>query len=146
MIKRLYFFLYLVFTIEKITKNHTAKMSQTKSDQITADQSREDALSKSKIEVIKNLIFGENIQAYDEEFETLKKNILDKKKALEVLIEEVRTDLHKSVDDISVDVHLRITELEEKLESKIETLEEETLDKELLGTLFVQIGERILGK
>jgi len=120
-------------------------MSQTISNR-AADQTKEDALSKSKIEVIKNLIFGENIQAYDEEFETLKKNILKKKKALEELIEEVQTDLHKSIDDMSVDVHVRITELEEKLESKIEALEEETLDKELLGTLFVQIGERILGK
>ena len=34
--------------------------------------------ASSKIETIKNLIFGENIQAYDSEFETLKKEITRK--------------------------------------------------------------------
>ena len=35
--------------------------------------------SASKIEAIKNLIFGENIQQYITEFETLKKEIDSKK-------------------------------------------------------------------
>ena len=37
--------------------------------------------SSSKIDAIKQLIFGENMQAYDSEFETLKQDILNKKES-----------------------------------------------------------------
>tara|TARA_R110002051_G_scaffold120997_4_gene194187 strand:+ start:8143 stop:8355 length:213 start_codon:yes stop_codon:yes gene_type:complete len=37
-------------------------------------------ISNSKIEAIKNLIFGENIQEYNHEFDTLKAETLDHKK------------------------------------------------------------------
>lgn len=118
-------------------------MLENKPANTVSKENSEDALSKSKIEVIKNLIFGENIQAYNEEFESVKKDILDKKKVLQKLIEETRTELQKAIDEVSVDVHVRITELEEKLENKIEDLEDDIVSKDLLGTLFIQLGEKL---
>ena len=97
----------------------------------------------SKIDLIKNLIFGENIQAYNSEFEALKKDILDKKKILEELIEEVRTDLTAAIDSVSTDVNIRITELEDKLEDRIEQLDDEKLDKKMLGNLLIELGEKV---
>ena len=44
--------------------------------------------SASKIEVIKNLIFGENIAEYNSEFETLKKEIDLKRNELQKYIDE----------------------------------------------------------
>jgi len=100
----------------------------------------------SKIDLIKNIIFGENIQAYDSEFEALKKDILDKKKVLEELIEEVRADLNTALDSVATDVNIRITELEEKLDDRVEQLDEEKLDKKLLGNLLVELGEKVSKK
>ncbi len=102
--------------------------------------------TESKIEAIKNLIFGDNIQAYDSEFETLKQDILDKKKILEDLIEEVSTDLRKSIDDVSTDVNIRITDLEKSLEGKIEDLDSKSVDKDLLGKLLINLGEKVSSK
>lgn len=51
-------------------------MSKTKNDSQQSNASD----SASKIEVIKNLIFGENIAEYNSEFDTLKKEIDSKKK------------------------------------------------------------------
>ena len=102
--------------------------------------------SVSKIDVIRNLIFGENIQAYDAEFEALKEDILQKKKVLEDLIDEIKTDLNASIDDISTDVNIRITELEENLENKIESVGEEKVNKKILGKLLVELGEKIGAK
>jgi len=102
--------------------------------------------SVSKIDVIKNLIFGETIQAYDSEFEELKKDILKKKKVLEDLIEEIRTELNTSLDSVSTDVNIRITELEKNLEGKIEDVGEDTVNKKLLGKLLVELGEKIGSK
>ena len=102
--------------------------------------------TESKIEAIKNLIFGDNIQAYDSEFETLKQDILDKKKILEDLMEEVSTDLRKSIDDVYTDVNIRITDLEKSLEGKIENLDTKSVDKDLLGKLLIDLGEKVSSK
>lgn len=118
-------------------------MSKTGKAVINLTQASEE--NTSKIELIKNLIFGDNIEAYDSEFESLKKDILDKKKILEDLIEEVRTELIASIDSVSTDVHIRITELEDKLEEKIDQIDSEKLDKKMLGSLLVELGEK-LGK
>lgn len=97
----------------------------------------------SKIDAIKNLIFGDNIQAYDSEFELIKQDILDKKKVLEDLIEEVGSDLKTALDNVSTDVNIRITELEENLESKIDKIDSTTVNKKMLGDLLIQLGEKV---
>ena len=102
--------------------------------------------SASKIDIIKNLIFGETIQTYDTEFEALKKDILDKKKVLEDLIEEIRTDLSTTLDNVSTDVNIRITELEHNLSEKIDAIETDKVNKKMLGKLLVDLGEKIAAK
>ncbi|MDE3742405.1 fructose 1,6-bisphosphatase [Maribacter polysaccharolyticus] len=100
----------------------------------------------AKIEAIKNLIFGENMEAYEAEFEALKEDILNKKKILEDLIEEVGSDLRKSLDDVSTDVNIRITDLEKSLETKLEDLEEKSIAKDTLGKLLIELGEKVSSK
>jgi len=102
--------------------------------------------TESKIEAIKNLIFGENIQAYDSEFETLKQDILNKKKGLEDLLEEVGSELRISIDNLSTDINIRITDLEQSLEGKIGDLEEKSVDKEALGKMLIELGKKVSAK
>lgn len=118
-------------------------MSKNQKDVINLHENQE---TESKIEAIKNLIFGDNIQAYNSEFESLKEDILNKKKVLEDLIEEVSSELRKSIDDVSTDVNIRITDLEKSLEGKIEKLEAKSVDKELLGKLLIDLGEKVSNK
>lgn len=102
--------------------------------------------SASKIDIIKNLIFGETIQTYDKEFEVLKNDILEKKKILEDLVEEIRTDLNTTLDSVSTDVNIRITELEKNLSDKIEDIETDKVNKKILGKLLIDLGEKIAAK
>jgi len=102
--------------------------------------------STSKIDVIKNLIFGETIQAYDKELEELKKDILKKKQSLEELVEEIKSELHTSLDSISSDIDVRITELEKNLENRLDTLDKTAVEKKALGKLLVDLGEKISSK
>lgn len=107
------------------------------------ENKKKDLETASKIELIKNLIFGENIQAYESEFELLKKDILSKKKQLEELIEAVRTDLRMAINDVSTDVNIRITELEDKIEDRFESLEKDQLDAQSLGDLLIELGKKV---
>lgn len=113
---------------------NTADAAQANSQ--TADPS-------AKIEAIKNLIFGENILQYDSEFDTIKNDILAKKKALETLIEEVRSELIQNIDNLSTDLNIRITELESNIENKLDDMDEKKVDRRQLGQLLVSLGEKI---
>jgi len=100
----------------------------------------------SKIEVIKNLIFGENIAEYNSEFETLKKEIDEKRNELKNYIDETREELMSSIDNLSTDVNIRITDLENNLEDKADKLDEQKVDRKLLGDLLISLGEKIASK
>lgn len=117
-------------------------MSKTKKDESVNNVTD----SASKIEVIKNLIFGENIAEYNSEFETLKKEIDDKRKELKNYIDDARQELMSSIDNLSTDVNIRITDLENALEDKADKLDEQKVDKKLLGDLLISLGEKISSK
>lgn len=99
--------------------------------------------SSSKIEAIKNLIFGDNMLQYDSEFETLKKEIDAQKETLSNYIDDVRGELMQSIDSLSTDVNIRITDLEDSLNEKTNTLAESKIDRKELGKLLVNLGEKI---
>ena len=113
----------------------------SKKNKLTEDSSTTD--SSSKIEAIKNLIFGENIAQYNSEFETLKKEIDRQKVVLEEYIDQVRGELMQSIDSLSTDVNIRITDLEDSLNAKTEELSEEKVDRRELGKLLISLGEKI---
>ena len=102
--------------------------------------------SASKIEAIKNLIFGDNIAEYNSEFETLKKEIDSKKKELKNYIDDAREEIMTSLDNLSTDVNIRITDLEHALEDKADKLNDQKVDKKLLGDLLISLGEKIASK
>ncbi len=109
----------------------------------TQEPEKEAVDSASKIEAIKNLIFGENIVQYDGEFETIRKDLQKKKEVLENYIDEVRNELMQSIDSLSTDVNIRITDLEQALQEKTDKLSEKKVDKKELGKLLINLGEKI---
>ncbi|MEP2937595.1 MAG: fructose 1,6-bisphosphatase [Gilvibacter sp.] len=113
-----------------------AKQKQPKKEEPTLDPT-------SKIEAIKQLIFGENIEQYDSEFDTLKKEIQQKKEALETYVDQVREELMQSIDSLSTDVNIRITDLEAAVNDKTEALDSAKVNKTELGDLLIKLGEKI---
>ena len=99
--------------------------------------------NSSKIDAIKELIFGENIQAYNQEFETLKADILSKKEELQDLIGSVESELLQNIDSLSTDINIRITDLENSLNDKLDKMDNKKADRKLLSELFIKLGEKI---
>jgi len=102
-----------------------------------------DIEASTKIDAIKQLIFGENMQAYDSEFESVKNDILSKKQELENLVDDVRKELLQNIDNLSTDINIRITDLENSFNDKADTLDDKKLDRKLLGDLLMNLGEKI---
>jgi gas vesicle protein len=99
--------------------------------------------NNSKIEAIKELIFGENIQEYNQEFETLKADILRKKEELQELISTVESELLQNIDSLSTDINIRVTDLEKSIGDKLSKMEDSKTDRKLLSELFIKLGEKI---
>ena len=100
--------------------------------------------SAQRLEAIKNLIFGENIQQIDNEFDTLKKHIEQRKEELENFIEATRKELLTTIDNLSTDLNIRITDVEQAFNEKTARLDHKKVDRNLLGTLLVSLGEKIM--
>jgi|GEM_PF-382996 len=100
--------------------------------------------SASRIEAIKNLIFGENIQQIDNDFQTLRNEIDKKKEELENYIALVNKQLSETIDNLDTDLNIRITELETKMNENIDNLNHVKVDRKVLGNLLVGMGEKIM--
>lgn len=109
----------------------------TKSEHKTAD------MEVSKIDAIKDILFGENIQNYDKAFDEVKNDIISKKKELIEIISDTRSELDTTIDNLATDLNIRITELEDSMSSKIEGLNDTKVDKSLLGDLFIKLGKQL---
>ena len=118
-------------------------MAKNKTTTTSKEQVAQSNEAASKIDAIKQLIFGENMQAYDSEFEAVKQDILSKKHELESLIDDVRKELLQNIDNLSTDINIRITDLENALNDKADALDEKKIDRKLLGELLINLGEKI---
>lgn len=115
--------------------------NQAKETETTVPSSSESA---QRLEAIKNLIFGENIQQIDQEFQSIKNHIEKRKDELESLIEDTRKELNATIDNLATDLNIRITDLENHFNDKTDELNHKKVDRNLLGTLLVSLGEKIM--
>ena len=101
------------------------------------------AVANSKIEAIKNLIFGENIAEYNHEFETLKAEVAARRQELLEYVDSTRKELMTAIDNLSTDVNIRISDLEEALNDKADDLDHRKMNRTDLGDLLIQMGQKI---
>lgn len=100
--------------------------------------------SAQRLEAIKNLIFGENIQQIDNDFNELKLHIEKRKEELEDLLDDTQKKLSNVIDNLATDLNIRISDLEAKFDEDISSLNHKKMDRNLLGTLLVSMGEKIM--
>lgn len=97
----------------------------------------------SKIDAIKQLIFGDNIAEYSQEFETLKNDLEKRRQELSDFIDDTRKELMSAIDNLGTDLNIRISDLEESLNEKADTLEAKKVNRSQLGDLLIEMGEKI---
>lgn len=119
-------------------------MSKKEDTEGSAKSSIDNNESSQRLEAIKNLIFGENIQQIDQEFHLIKEHIEKRRNELENLIEVVQKELSTALDNLETDLNIRITDLDAKVEENIEDLNHRKMDRKTLGNLLVAMGEKIM--
>lgn len=116
-----------------------AKQKVNKTEEKQENNENQQNQDYSKIQAVKELIFGPDIQNYEERFrvinerlEDLQNQLIDESNARESAVHE----LEKKTDN-------QLAKLEEDLQKEIDRLQDEKTDRAVLGKLLVQIGEKL---
>ena len=107
-----------------------------------------------KIEAVKQLIFGENIQQYDSEFNEIKalikktrteieKELNGTRDALNKLINQTKESLNAEINDLRSDMNKKVTQLRSDMDDAVADLDERKVNRKLLGTMLQEIGKQI---
>ena len=93
----------------------------------------------SKLQAVKELIFGKEIQDYDAEFKRIHEAI-----ALNRDTNSTDTEnLEKALDKLEKQLTARIDKLEAEMLKKIAHLDDKKTDRAKLGKMLIQIGEKL---
>lgn len=93
----------------------------------------------SKLQAVKELIFGKEIQDYDAEFKKIH-SIIAANKAKS---DEDNLNQQKALDNLEKSITGRIDRLEAELTKKIALLDNKKADRAKLGKMLIQIGEKL---
>lgn len=107
-----------------------------------------------KMEAVKQLIFGENMQQYDSEFNEIKalikktrtdveNEINDTRDALTKLINQTKETLTNDISDLRSDMNKKVTQLRSDMDDSVADLDEKKVNRKLLGTMLQEMGKQI---
>lgn len=107
-----------------------------------------------KIEAVKQLIFGENMQQYDSEFNEIKALIKRTRTEIETEMNETRDALNKlinltkdtlttEIQDLRSDMNKKVTQLRADMDEAVADLDDRKLNRKLLGALLQEMGKQI---
>lgn len=103
----------------------------------TEENNENEMMSNSKLDAIKEIIFGENIKAYDTEFKQLKDEIKDQGEAIENELSAVKKDLAQAKNDLEKQI--------EQLRKEIGKLNEVKSDRKTLAKLLRNVADKLEG-
>lgn len=112
------------------------------------------------IDQIRDIILGEEIQSWEKRFDRIEKNLASLTKSTEKNLAELseRVESHISVagknnkslqNDLSVtaqEIRSIIEKFKADLEKKIKTLADDKVDKDSIGDVFIQWGQKVKAK
>lgn len=99
--------------------------------------------ASSKIDAIKELIFGENMQQYSQQFSDLKSIIEKRRQEMESHMDTIKSEMMSSIDNLNTDMNIRITELEKALENRLDKIDNQKVDRKALGKSLENIGKKL---
>ena len=97
----------------------------------------------SRIAAVRDLIFGENIQQYEVNFDEVYEKIAKLQQETEKKFEALASDLEKKASSLQQVSESSITKLKEDLAAKIAHLDEAKADRKKLGKALEKIAQML---
>jgi len=93
----------------------------------------------SKIQAVKELIFGPDIQTFEERFKAINERLDDLQNQL---IDE-SNERESSVHELEKKTDNSLAKLEDTIQKELDSLNDTKTDRAVLGKLLIQIGEKL---
>jgi len=97
----------------------------------------------AKIDVIKELIFGNNMREYQSEFEGIHDLMNQNKLDIENKLTTAKEELYDYLEEMRKELNSKIDDLQMNLQSEIDRLDDQKTDRKMLGDLFEHIAKEI---
>ena len=96
-----------------------------------------------RLEAIKELLFGQNVQEYRDEFRELKDQIKSQSKKSEEKNSELDSILSERIDQLESKVNEQFTAMNKRIEDGLAKLTVNTVDKKSLSSILIDIAQRL---
>lgn len=96
-----------------------------------------------KLGIIRDIIFGQNMEDYNQQFNELKSLVDEKRNELDDYIRSVKADLQEKIQELDSMMKDQMNNLEGSFAARTSRLESDKMDRSKLGDLLVEIGNQI---
>ena len=99
----------------------------------------------SRIAAVRDLIFGENMQQYDQDFNEVSNQIAELRKATDKNLESLASSLQNKIDALQKATEVSIEKLTTDIDKKLERLDDAKADRKKLGKALEKIALMLQG-
>lgn len=94
----------------------------------------------SKLEAVKELLFGQNMKDYEKEFQDLNAHINQNKEKFDEKLSEIKANFHHSMSEINDKFNHRMNDLEHRIMEELAEQKHQQIDKVQLAKIFKGLG------
>jgi restriction endonuclease Mrr len=102
-----------------------------------------DINNPSQITAIRDILFGNNMQAYEAEFNAIKDLVAQNKATTDEQLQQQLSQINESLNNLEQRLMLAIKKNHEEVLEELRKLDNAKLDKVQLGKMFIEIGNKI---
>jgi len=99
----------------------------------------------SRIAAVRDLIFGENMQQYDQDFSEVSSQIAKLKKDTDKNLSDLASNLQSKLDALQKSTNVSLEKLSTDIDKKLERLDEAKADRKKLGKALEKIALMLQG-
>lgn len=102
-----------------------------------------DINNPSQITAIRDILFGNNMQVYEAEFNAIKDLVAQNKATTDEQLQQQLSQINESLNNLEQRLMLAIKKNHEEVLEELRKLDNAKLDKVQLGKMFIEIGNKI---
>lgn len=96
----------------------------------------------SKIQAVKELIFGQDIKTFEKEFKEINEHLED----IESKLVDESNARESAIQELEKDMDNRLAALEDKMQTRMDILDNEKADRVALGKMLIDMGKKLQSK
>ncbi|MCT4663799.1 MAG: hypothetical protein N4A45_01035 [Flavobacteriales bacterium] len=118
-------------------------MSKGKEEKKPVEESKAPISNDQKIDVIKELIFGNNMREYQQEFEDVNVKIKEAEQRLSDQLNQSKEELYDYIEEMRKEFNNKIDELQMNLNQEVDRLDDQKMDRQLLADQLEKMARKI---